>query len=89
MKMTKSQYEELKRDGDAHVLIDVRSRAEWEAGHLEGAISMPGHELPHLIEDAVPNMDTPIIVCCAHGIRALHAANYLTEMGYSNVRSIA
>jgi hydroxyacylglutathione hydrolase len=44
-------------------VLDVRSRAEWVAGHVEGAVHMPGGDLPKRTGE-IPK-DTQVHVICA------------------------
>ena len=68
-------------------LLDVRTVAEFESGHLENATNIPILEL-HLRTHEVPN-DKEIIVYCAHGVRSGKAAHYLMGHGYHNVAHIS
>lgn len=66
-------------------VIDVREVAEFEAGHITGAINIPIRELPmHL--DEIPS-DTLVVVYCASGHRAALTLAALQEMGFQNARS--
>ena len=68
--------------GEAWV-VDVRGRAEWEAGHLPGAPNIPvGYLAEHL--DALPT-DRPLIVHCQGGGRSAIAASLLQARGRTNV----
>jgi hydroxyacylglutathione hydrolase len=65
------------------LVLDVRDKEEWEAGHIEGALHIfVGHlqnrldELPH---------DRPITVLCSIGHRASLAASILLRAGFTNV----
>lgn len=62
------------------VVIDVRSRAEWDRGHCEGSVCMPMDELPARLSE-LP-VDRPILVGCATGDRARHVAEMLRAQGY-------
>lgn len=64
-------------------LVDVRTPAEFEGGHIEGAINAPVDD----IQTASASWDkaTPVIVYCATGSRSANAAGYLTAQGFSNV----
>ena len=66
-------------------LIDVRTISEFRGGHLKGAVSMPLDSLPEGISklDILP--ETPIILCCASGIRSGKAQKILRKAGYSCV----
>ena len=64
------------------VILDVRRRREWSAGHLPGAISIPLHELAGRM-DELP--DGEIWVHCHTGYRAAVAASMLAARGRSVV----
>ncbi len=66
---------------------DVRTLAEWEAGHIEEAEHLP---LPKLLESPpdVPK-DEEIIVTCGVGYRGNIAASFLQGQGFSHVHSLA
>ncbi|HUR95388.1 MAG TPA: MBL fold metallo-hydrolase [Gemmatimonadales bacterium] len=65
-------------------LLDVRSRAEWNAGHLPGALNVPLGELSACIETI--STDRPVIVHCQTGARAAIAASLLHANGRPAVR---
>lgn len=68
------------------LLIDVRERDEWDAGHLHGAIHLP---LSRLLETVplLPERER-YVTYCAHGIRSETAAALLARAGYANVQSL-
>ena len=66
------------------ILIDVRSKLEWDMGHDPRAI-----HLPHTrISEYKGDKDQPITVSCTSGRRAELAKQKLEEMGYKNVSAI-
>lgn len=67
-------------------VIDVRSPAEYTAGHLESALLLPLETLRDAI-DAVPR-DRPVVVHCRSGMRAHVAARILHGHGFTNVRNL-
>ncbi len=65
----------MDRQGSAGlVVLDVRRRLEWEAGHIEGAVHLPLHDLPGRL-DAVPPGE--VWVHCRTGYRSMVAASLL------------
>ena len=56
------------------VILDTRQESEYAAGHLDGAVNIPLHKLPHRVSD-VPAGE--IWVYCASGYRASIAASLL------------
>ena len=76
---------------DAEIVIDVREPAEYEQGHLSGAINIPRGLLEFKIGGmpALESRDTNIVIYCKTSGRAALAAASLAAMGYLNVTSIA
>lgn len=84
---------------NGHVLIDVREPAEFDTGHIAGAINIPRGVLEFQVDvnAAVANVSDPalshkqqlIVLVCRTGGRSALAALNLQRMGFSNVRSIA
>lgn len=67
------------------LVIDVRSPAEFEAGHLQGAIALPLVRLAHDIGQVAPDKSAPLIVYCQSGARSASARRQLQDMGYEQV----
>jgi molybdopterin/thiamine biosynthesis adenylyltransferase/rhodanese-related sulfurtransferase len=70
-------------------LIDVRETAEWDEGHLVGAVHIPRSYLEQRVDASLPDHDRPVILYCASGVRSLFAARTLQEMGYADVASMS
>ncbi len=60
-------------------VLDVREASEWRAGHIAGAIHIPGGALPRRLND-VPD-DRPLAVVCGGGYRSTVAASLLERAG--------
>ena len=67
----------------APVVIDVRSRAEWEAGHIPGVPNIPAGELADRMGE-LPDR-RPIVVHCQGGTRSAIAASLLDAGGVAGV----
>ncbi len=61
-------------------IIDVRTRAEYSGGHVAGSKNIPLNEIP-LRKDELESMETPLILCCASGMRSSQATHYLNKQG--------
>jgi hydroxyacylglutathione hydrolase len=77
-----AQFEELRALGRAHVL-DVRSAAEFEAGHVPGALHVP-HTRIGVNADTLP-IDKPLLVYCNSGARAAAAVSMLHRLGFTAI----
>jgi hydroxyacylglutathione hydrolase len=67
-----------RRDGAGLVVLDVRRRLEWEAGHIEGAVHIPLHDLPGRLDEVPPGQ---VWVHCRTGYRSTVAASLLAARG--------
>jgi molybdopterin/thiamine biosynthesis adenylyltransferase/rhodanese-related sulfurtransferase len=76
-------------ESEAPAVVDVREQAEWDEGHLPGAVHVPRGHLESRIENAVPDRSRPVLVYCSGGNRSAFAAKTLEELGYENVTSLA
>lgn len=68
------------------LLIDVRSPVEFSGGSIHGAINIPVNQI-ELISAHKPKLDLnrPIVVFCASGMRSAQAKQQLHSLGYDQV----
>ena len=67
----------------APTLVDVRSRPEFESGHVDGAVHLP---LERLAQDApllLSDKSAPMVLYCLSGARSGMALQWLRQMGYT------
>ena len=88
VKVDKTKAESLIDEGA--LLIDVRSFAEYNQGHIDNAINIDVQEILNITDSLVYNnasisKNKKIIVYCRSGSRSSNAANKLVELGYTNV----
>lgn len=60
-------------------VVDVRQPAEYVAGHVPGARSVPLASIPDTIDDL--RAMAPLYVVCASGVRSLAATEALAAAG--------
>jgi hydroxyacylglutathione hydrolase len=68
------------------VLLDVREPHEFASGHVPGALNLPQADLATRLSE-VPR-DRPIYVICQGGFRSLRAAQFLSQVGITDVASV-
>ena len=69
------------------VLLDVRSREEYDRKHIEHSCSLPLKELDRA-GSVIPDTETPVYIYAYGGEQSARAAARLEKMGYRNVRNI-
>ena len=82
MRIAPTEAAELMKTGKAR-LIDVRSREEWDATHIEGSTFFT-QELMHSL-GGLPK-DQLLIFVCHHGVKSMDAAAYFLGHGLENIR---
>jgi rhodanese-related sulfurtransferase len=65
-------------------IVDVRSREEFQSGHVAGSINIPLQEVPTKVEE-FKNMTKPLVLCCLSGGRSGQATGYLQQQGVEEV----
>src|SRR5690348_1904457 len=75
------EYDKLRRDTN-NVLLDVRSKAEFEKGHIPGATNIDINSLR--FDEMVAKLDTnrTYLVNCAVGMRSARACKKMDGMGF-------
>lgn len=61
-------------------LVDVRSAAEYAAGHMEGAVNIPAEQLRQRLGQL--DKGRPVYLCCQSGQRSYLAARALGTAGF-------
>lgn len=79
-----TDFKELVKNGA--VILDVRSKEEFNGGHVKGAINIPVDSLA-VNASKLGGKDTYIITCCMSGGRSSVAKNILHTAGYNNVHN--
>jgi thiosulfate sulfurtransferase len=80
------QETQQKLSGDEVRIVDIRDDAAFAAGHIKGSTHLTNGSL-HSFMSGV-EFDTPVIVCCYHGISSQQAAQFLIHQGFEEVYSL-
>ena len=70
----------------ALTVVDVRTRGEWESGHIEGALHVPLGQLARRAAE-IP-ADATVATICESGLRASLAASLLARAGRQRVVNV-
>jgi rhodanese-related sulfurtransferase len=90
---TDAPLAQVKADVDSGraILVDVREKREWDAGHVEGAVFLPlgsiadglsEEEAAKLPGDKGDKREKVVYLHCAIGLRAASAGELLEKQGY-------
>lgn len=74
-----------KQDG---LFVDVRSEAEFNKGHLPGAVSVPEGKLEPRHKRLQKQKQKPVIVYCGNGMAAGKAGKALKQNGFEQVMQL-
>ena len=85
----KISFEKAKEllDTEAEIrFFDVREEEEYVTGHADGAQLFPLDSINETsAAEAIPSLDTPVLVYCRSGVRSMTAAMTLLHLGYTRV----
>ncbi len=74
-------------EGDP-LLLDVRTRGEYEAQHVPGSVLIPLNELPSRLEEIADYKELDVLVMCRSGNRSRAASQILVDAGFTSVYNI-
>ena len=82
-------YNEMHRilKSKSAILVDVRSKQEFDEDHINGAINIPLNNI-NSITSKVKDKNKHIILYCSSGIRSKKAQKILKSQGYVNVYNL-
>jgi phage shock protein E len=77
------------KDAQAHLksgalVIDVRTPAEFNSGHLPGAINLPLDGIEASLPRRVQDKNQVLLLHCQSGVRSGAARKKLNALGYAN-----
>jgi len=80
---TPGEIEEKLRSDRTFILLDVRTKKEWESGHIKSAHHIPLHELGRRFDELEKHKNKEIICYCQTGSRSTTAAVRLKRLGFT------
>ena len=67
------------------IMVDIRTREEYNGGHIENAVLVPNESIGSEMPEALPDKEMTLLVYCRSGRRSKDAAQKLLELGYQKV----
>ncbi|NLB82059.1 MAG: rhodanese-like domain-containing protein [Clostridiaceae bacterium] len=71
--------------GDNVIILDVRTKEEYDQEHIPGSILIPNETISDTKPELLPDTDAEILIYCRSGNRSAQAARKLIALGYTNV----
>ena len=76
---------EMMETEENYIILDVRTKEEFDAGHIEDAINIANEVIHQDQSDNLPDKEQLILVYCRSGNRSKQASEKLVKQGYTNV----
>ena len=67
------------------VVVDVRTREEYDGGHIENAVLVPNESIGSEMPETLPDKEATLLIYCRSGRRSKDAAQKLLALGYQSV----
>ena len=84
--ITAEEAKQIMDSEEGYIILDVRTREEYDEGHIPGAIAISHEEVAERAEEVLTDKDQLILVYCRSGRRSKIAAEVLVELGYTNIK---
>ncbi len=84
--LTPSSLMEQINEGAPPLVIDVRSKREFDAGHVPGARHIPFWRMAATAQTLASHKDRSVVLYCGHGPRAYIAGAALRRAGFRDVK---
>ena len=78
----------LMKETEGYILLDVRTKEEYESGYIPGAINIPLSDINENVVSSLPYKSQMILVYCRSGNRSKQASDKLSRLGYTNIIEI-
>lgn len=67
-------------------IVDTRDQQSFALSHIPNAFNLNQGNLEQYLSEI--DMDTPLVVCCYHGISSQGVAQFLVDRGFDEVYSL-
>ena len=86
MNITAAEAKEIMDSQEGYVILDTRTREEYDESHIPGAILISHDEVLEKAEGILTDKTQLILVYCRSGRRSKLAAEDLVKLGYTNIK---
>ncbi len=83
--ITMDEAVNMMAEESGYIILDVRRRDEFAAGHIPNAINVPNETISTAEISELPDRDQLIMVYCRSGRRSKEASEKLVKLGYTNI----
>ena len=84
--ITAEEAKQIMDSEEGYIILDVRTREEYDEGHIPGATQISHEEIAEKAEKVLTDKEQLILVYCRSGRRSKIAAEALVELGYTNIK---
>ena len=84
--ITAPQAKEIMDSQTGDIILDTRTKEEYDESHIPGAILIPYDEILEKAESILTDKDQLILVYCRSGRRSKLASEDLVKLGYTNIK---
>ena len=86
LNITAEEAKQIMDNEEGYIILDVRTKEEYDEGHIPGAIVISHEEIEEKAQNVLTDKDQLILVYCRSGRRSKIAAEALVELGYTNIK---
>ena len=83
--ITPEEAKERLDSDETIILVDVRTKEEFDSGHIEGAVLLPVDQIQQSAVEVLTDKDAIYFVYCRSGSRSGVATAMMVDLGYQNV----
>ena len=83
--ISSTEAQQMIEDNKDALILDVRTAAEYESGHIPNAVNLSNEDIQAGKVDSLKDKSQLIMVYCRSGNRSRQAAQKLAELGYTKV----
>lgn len=83
--ITQEEAKKIIDEQDGYIILDVRTKEEYDAGHIPNAMLLPNEDIGSEDIDILPDKKQLILIYCRSGNRSKQAAQKLVDLGYENI----